>query len=89
MVEFDNTTVGVKAKQNKPHYINYPKAVAITAIDVKFTVSSKKAGLEITRRQFLLRLCWATTTHKVQGLTVKKMVVSLQGRFADGQCYVA
>ncbi len=42
-----------------------------------------------TFRQFPLRLAWAVTIHKSQGLTFDRAVIDSQAAFAHGQVYVA
>lgn len=57
---------------------------ALTDSDQKVTQSS--AG---TFTQFPLRLAWAITIHKSQGLTFDKAVIDVGSAFAHGQTYVA
>ena len=40
-------------------------------------------------KQFPLKLAWAITIHKSQGLTFEKAVIDVQSAFAHGQVYVA
>lgn len=39
--------------------------------------------------QFPLRLAWAITIHKSQGLTFNKLIIDAENAFANGQVYVA
>ena len=89
LVKFDNQQVGIKAIQTSPYQANFPDAVPLSKHEVVFR-AKRKRGSEITRLQFPLTLAWATTIHKVQGLTLDEIVVDMKGgRFNAGQAYVA
>ena len=91
-VKFDHPTVGAKARANSKFVSEvrtFPQATPIEKSEISFTVNKKNRGLTISRHQFPLKLAWACTIHKVQGLTVSKIVVSFKNRFNDGQAYVA
>lgn len=64
-------------------------SVAIERFETTFTVSKNKKGLEIKRRQFPLKLSFATTIHKIQGQTIPSIVVDFSSRFGEGMAYVA
>ena len=88
LINFDNPEVGAKAK-HATHFRNYPDAVPLTRHETLFLARGKH-GSEVTRIQFPLTLAWATTIHKVQGLTLDEIVVDMKGgHFSPGQAYVA
>ncbi|XP_067306866.1 uncharacterized protein [Pseudorasbora parva] len=81
-VEFDDPNVGKIQRSKQQHRFSQNS----TVIEVQEDQVTNDGGL---RRQFPLRLAWACTVHKVQGLTVDKAVVSLDKIFTSGQAYVA
>ena len=88
LVEFDNQEIGRRAKQESHFKQDYPTAVPISRVESRFNIGNRHA-ISACRRQFPLVLAWATTIHKVQGLTTDNIVVSFQGAFLPGQAYVA
>ena len=45
--------------------------------------------IQATMKQFPMKLAWAITVHKAQGLTMDRVGVDLDGHFAPGMTYVA
>jgi len=70
--------------------------IAVTCLqwdNVKYTIDSKTAEIkeevEGSFRQFPLKLAWAITIHKSQGLTFERAIIDAEASFAHGQVYVA
>ena len=77
LVVFDHSKVGAKAKYTS-HFRTYPDAVLLSRHEMVFLARGKRSS-EITRVQFPLPLVWATSCHKVQGLTLDNIFVDMKG----------
>lgn len=61
--------------------------------NTKYSLNEKTKQIEVevqgTFKQYPLRLAWAITIHKSQGLTFEHAIIDAQSSFAAGQVYVA
>ena len=94
MVEFDDKDDGKRRRANFGHLVaKYPgvNATPIERMEVNFSQSKNKNGAQGTAVNFPLKLCFATTAHKLQGSTVKKptsLVLHLHGYLRSAMGYV-
>ena len=94
-IKFDDSEAGRNAiTKHSNSFAHHNNVVPIEPVLAKIKIRpGKPSSPEIQRTQFPLTLGYACTVHKVQGLTLKKVVVSFellkQRAFNYGQIYVA
>ena len=91
LVKFDHETIGQDAKRRSMYKNINGNSIPILPLQVSFNVK-RKDSFNATRTQFPMKLAWAVTIHKCQGLTLPEIVVDMspsKGSFSPGQAYVA
>jgi cytidylate kinase len=75
---------------------NEREDIAVTAVEwqnIKYSIDEKtkeiKEDVLGTFTQYPLKLAWAITIHKSQGLTFDRVIIDARSAFAHGQVYVA
>lgn len=89
IVDVDNNHITVKGKASNNAFNLEP----VEWNNTKYTLDSAskeiKETVEGVFRQYPLRLAWAITIHKSQGLTFEHAIIDVSHSFAHGQTYVA
>ena len=94
-IKFDDSEAGKDAiAKHSNNFAHNNQSVPIVPVLTKIKVKpGKPSSPEIQRTQFPLKLAYAFTVHKVQGLILKNVVISFdllkQRSFNYGQIYVA
>lgn len=89
IVDLDKETVTIQCEGDED-------SISVSALEwnnIKYTLNDESKeineSIEGTFKQIPLKLAWAITIHKSQGLTFEKAIIDAEAAFAHGQVYVA
>ncbi len=83
------SAIEVKSKENGNPFLLQQEVWTNAKYTLDETTKEIKEEIEGTFRQYPLKLAWAITIHKSQGLTFNHAIIDVSDSFAHGQTYVA
>lgn len=86
---FEDDGINVFCKEDNRHILVPKLTWENTKYVIDDTTGDIKEEVDGTFTQYPLRLAWAITVHKSQGLTFDRAVIDINDSFAHGQAYVA
>ena len=90
LVKFDNSDVGQSARSQSLYKKINRKTIPIVPFQASFQINSS-SSCTASRLWFPLKLSWAVTIHKCQGLTLDQIVIVMspnKRKYYPGQAYV-
>lgn len=89
VVELSNSGIVVRSKDNAQTVRLEPEEWTNAKYVIDPLTQQITEEIEGTFKQYPVRLAWAITVHKSQGLTFEHAIIDVQNAFAHGQTYVA
>lgn len=89
VVTVNDAGIIVRGKGNKSEFQLLPEEWGNYKYVLNEETKEITEVIEGTFRQYPIRLAWAITIHKSQGLTFERAIIDARNSFAHGQTYVA